>query len=190
MTYSCPPSTPLPALRALAGLWDMEHKVAMEKVCLVMTILHKRDEMNYARELLLVEELSMGWGGITKEVQNICKEMGLKDATQQYLYRDEIKEAISLHNPTIIKKEMEGKSKCDMIWNLDFRQMQVFMKDKSLENSRIEILWLTNMLDTRTTMKGKYKQGYKCPHCPDGTREGTLESPGHLLECQAYLDLR
>ena len=68
--------------------------------------------------------------------------------------------------------------------------MQVFMKDKSLENSRIEILWLTNMLDTRTTMKGKYKQGYKCPHCPDGTREGTLESPGHLLECQAYLDLR
>jgi hypothetical protein len=101
----------------------MEHKVALEKVCLVTTILHNRDQTNYARELL-VEELSMGWGGITQEVQNICKEMGLKDATQQYLYRDEIKEAINLHNLTIIKKEMEGKSKCDMIRNLDFRQME------------------------------------------------------------------
>ena len=80
MTLSCPPSTPLPALRALAGLWDMEHKVAMEKVCLVTTIRHNRDKMNYARELMM-EELSMGWGGITQEVQNICKEMGLKDAT-------------------------------------------------------------------------------------------------------------
>ena len=80
MTLSCPPSTPLPALRALSGLWDMEHKVAMEKVCLVTTILHNRDKMNYARELMM-EELSMGWGGITQEVQNICKEMGLKDAT-------------------------------------------------------------------------------------------------------------
>ena len=54
---------------------------------------------------------------------------------------------------------MEGKSKCDMIQNLDFREMQVFMKDKSLENSRMEILWLTNMIDTRTTMKGKYRHG-------------------------------
>jgi hypothetical protein len=70
MTYSCPPSTPIPALRALAGLWDMEHKVAMELVYLTTTILHNRDDDNYARELLM-EELSTGWGGITKEVQNI-----------------------------------------------------------------------------------------------------------------------
>ena len=78
--------------------------MALEKVCLVTTILHNRDETNYARELL-VEELSMGWGGITQEVQNICKEMGLKDATQQYLYRDEIKKAIGLHNLTIKRRK-------------------------------------------------------------------------------------
>ena len=35
MVYSCPPSTPIPSLRALAGIWDLEHKVALEKVCLV-----------------------------------------------------------------------------------------------------------------------------------------------------------
>ena len=188
MTYSCPPSTPLPSLRALAGLWDMEHKVAMEKVNLVTTILHNREDQNYARELLK-EELFQGWEGITKEVQSICREMGLPDATAEYVSREKIKEAISYHNLATIKKEMEGKSKCDLICNRDFRKMQDFMKEKSLEKSRIEVLWLTNMIDTRATMKGKYRK-YNCPHCTDGLQNGTLETPSHLMECQAYAGLR
>ena len=61
MTYSCPPSTPIPALRALAGVWDIEHKVALEKVCLITTILHCREKNNYARELL--EEELVLWLG-------------------------------------------------------------------------------------------------------------------------------
>ena len=68
--------------------------------------------------------------------------------------------------------------------------MQDFMVEKSLENSRMEVLWLTNMLDTRTTMKAKYTQQYSCPHCADGRESGILESPLHLMECRAYADLR
>ena len=45
------------------------------------------------------------------------------------------------------------------------------------------------MLDTRTTMKGKYKQ-YSCPHCSEGVNEGILESPQHLMRCQDYQVLR
>ena len=115
--------------------------------------------------------------------------MGLPDATKVRVGRKEAKEAMSLHNISIIKKEMEGKSKCDQIYNKDFRKIQDFMKQKSLENARIEVLWLTNMLDTRTAMKAKYNQ-YNCPHCEEGTKEGVLESPLHLLSCQAYTDLR
>ena len=85
---------------------------------------------------------------------------------------------------------MEGKSKCDNIRNLDTRKMQGFMLEKSLENSRMEVLWLTDMLDTRMTMKAKYNKQYHCPHCSDGRRSGTLESPLHLMECQAYVELR
>ena len=136
MVYSCPPSTPIPALRALAGVWDMETKVALEKVCLVTTTLHDREENNYAREIL-EEEIFQGWQGITKEVQDICKVMGLPDATKVRVGRKEAKEAMSLHNISIIKKEMEGKSKCDQIYNKDFRKIQDFMKQKSLENARI-----------------------------------------------------
>ena len=57
MVYVCPSSTPIPALRALAGVWDMEHKVALEKLCLVTTVLHNRKDNNYAKELLEEELL-------------------------------------------------------------------------------------------------------------------------------------
>ena len=189
MVYSCPPSTPIPSLRALAGVWDMQHKVALEKICLVTTILHRREDDNYARQLL-EEELAQSWQGITKEVQELCNGMGLADATKKYLTRLETKEALEFHHLQVLKQEMEGKSKCDNIRNIDLRKMQEFMKEKSLENSRLEVLWLTNMVDTRMTMKGKYEEPYTCPHCSDGLQTGALESPLHLMSCKAYEDLR
>ena len=94
------------------------------------------------------------------------------------------------HHLQILRKEMEGKSNCQSIPNKDTRNMQDFMVEKSLENSRMEVLWLTNMLDTRTTMKAKYNQQYSCPHCADGRESGILENPLHLMECRAYADLR
>ena len=66
------------------------------------------------------------------------------------------------------------------------------MFKKSLEQSRLEFLWQTYMIDTRTTMKGKYPKGkYSCPHCLEGRSQGVLETPAHLLsDCTAYSDLR
>ena len=116
--------------------------------------------------------------------------MGLPDATEKHLYRKEVKEAMSYHHLKVIKEEMEGKSKCDQICNEDLRKMQPFKLDKSLENSRLEVLWLTSMVDTRTSMKGKYKEPYTCPHCSDGWEAGTLESPLHLMTCKAYEEYR
>ena len=103
----------------------MDHKVALEKVCLVSATLHRRQEQNYGRELL-AEELAQGWPGITMEVRNICRDMGIPDATREYLFRERVKESMSYHHLKVIKK-MEGKSKCDNIRNMDTRKMQDFM---------------------------------------------------------------
>ena len=48
------------------------------------------------------------------------------------------------------------------------------------------------MIDTRTTVKGKYeKDKYNCHHCREGRKDGVLETPSHLLsDCTAYSDLR
>ena len=61
-----------------------------EKVCLVTRILHLREEDSdsYAKEILK-EQLDRGWEGLTSEVRHICKKVGLPDACQEYVYREE-----------------------------------------------------------------------------------------------------
>ena len=90
------------------------------------------------------------------------------------------------------KEKMEPLEKCRVIRNEDCRFVKSYMFEKSLEQSRLEFLWQTQMIDTRTTMKGKYqKNKYSCPHCVEGREQGVLDTPVHLLEdCSAYSDLR
>ena len=55
-----------------------------------------------------------------------------------------------------VKEEMEPLKKMDKLKMKDTRSMQPYMKQKSLENRRIEFQWQTNMIETRVNMKGKY----------------------------------
>ena len=77
---------------------------------------------------------------------------------------------------------MEGKSKYDLICNKDIRKIKIFMMEKYLENCRLEVLWLTNMIETRTTMK--------CKNQEPRPGVGVLESPLHLMSCKAYEEFR
>ena len=192
MIYSCPPSTPLLALRTQAGMMDCENRIAIEKVCLVGRILHSgKDKENLCREVLEVQ-LAMGWPGIIQEVKVICQAVGLKDVTTKYIPREKVKEYMMYYDMKCAKEKMEPLEKCSLIRNQDFRFVQPYMYEKSLEQSRLEFIWQTQMLDTRTTMKGKYqKDKYSCPHCMEGREQGVLETPDHLLSgCSAYSDLR
>ena len=192
MIYSCPPSTPKPALRSQAGMIDMKHRIWIEKVCVVSRILHVREEQeNYAREVLR-EELAQSWEGLTWEVSEICRLAGLPDVCQHYIKREEVVEALVNHHLVDIRKEMEPLKKLSKIRTRDTRKMQGYMKQKSLENSRTEFKWETNMIETRMNMKGKYeKDKYQCPHCFLGIQPGgSLETSDHLMVCSAYQDLR
>ena len=191
MIYSCPPSTPLLSLRSQAGMLDCESRIWVEKVSLVARILHSsHEEENLCREVLKVQ-LAMGWPGLTKEVKEICRKVGLPDVTKEYLYRKKIYEYIQLYDMKVMKENMH-QDKYINIRNRDCRYVQPYMYEKNLLQSRTEFLWDTLMIDTRTTMKGKYqKDKYSCPHCREGREEGVLETPSHLLsECSAYSDLR
>ena len=93
-------------------------------------------------------------------------------------------------NIKIIKKEMEPYKKLDKVKYGDFRQMAPYMLEKSLEDSRLEFLWLTDMLDSRMTMSKKYSSPY-CPHCAAGQVLGAVESsPEHWMSCEAYREYR
>ena len=193
MIYSCPPSTPRPALRIQAGMLDSKHRIYIEKVCVVAEILHNKQEQenDYAREVMQ-EQMEQGWEGLTTEVAEICHLAGLPNVCKQYIYRRDVVEALELHHLKEIKEQMEPLSKMEHLKIQDTRQMKSYMKQKSLENSRLEFKWQTHMIDTRVNMKGKYpKNKYECPHCPEGRQPGgCLKTSGHLLVCRVYQDLR
>ena len=68
MIYSCPPSTPKPALRSHAGMTNMKTRIRLKKICVVSSILHtKLEEENYAREIL-IEQMNQDCKGLTTEV--------------------------------------------------------------------------------------------------------------------------
>ena len=58
LIYSCPDSTPTPSLRGEAGLLNIEHRVMIEKVCLVTRVMNVMGEDSYAKEIL-EEQMAM-----------------------------------------------------------------------------------------------------------------------------------
>ena len=136
-------------------------------------IFHREsDKENYARDILK-EQLEHGWTGLTTEVAEICQRVGLPNLCETDVNREKMEEAVVNHHLLEIKKEMEPLSKLSKIRNQYTRVMQSYMKEKSLENSRMEFIWETNMIDTRMNMKGRYgKDKYQCPHRIEGSQPG------------------
>ena len=126
MIYSCPPSTPLLSLRSQAGMLDCESCIWVEKVSLVARILHSsQEEENLCREVLKAQ-LAMGWSGLTKEVKEICKTVGLPDVTEEYICRKKIHEYIQYYDLKVTKENMQ-QDKYINIRNRDCRQVQPYM---------------------------------------------------------------
>ena len=151
-------------------------------------ILHRTDPSNYSRQIP-EEQILMGREGLAMEAKELCAMLGLPDMTKKDICRRDIKEVVLYDNIMSIKKEMEPYKKLDKIKYDDFRQMAPYMLQKSLGDSRLEFLWLTDMLDSRTTMSKKYSSPY-CPHCAAGQVLGAVESPEHWMSCEAYREYR
>ena len=118
--YSCPPSTPLPALRSQAGMLGVSQRIWLEKINLVAVILHRTEEDNYSRQVL-EEQVLMNWEGLAKEAKELCKLLGLPDVTKKYIPREDIKSAVIYHNVKTVKEEMAPLRKLSMIKYSDCR---------------------------------------------------------------------
>ena len=154
-----------------------------------MYLIWHSQHLSYARDILK-EQYNNGWGGITQEVVDICLEVGLKNACEEYVSREDVREAMMYHHLNILKKEMDALKKLDRISKDDCRYMQDYMTKKSLEDSRLEFRWRTSMLDCRAWMPGKYGGQKACPYCLEGREAGEEESGVHWLTCSAYTRFR
>ena len=90
----------------------------------------------------------MNWEGLAKD---LCKRLGFPVVTQKYIPREDIKSAVIYNNVKTVKDKMALMKKLSLIKYSDCREMADYMKEKSLEDSRLEFLWLTDRLDSRTT---------------------------------------
>ena len=163
-----------------------------EKICLVSKLLHRTEPGNYARQVL-EEQIMMGLEGIAKEARELCTMLGLPDIAMKDFHREDVSMAMKYHHLKKVKEEMNHHSKMEKLMNQDCTRMEEYMKQKSLDDARLEFKWHTGMLDSRSTMKAKYKNSQYpvcCPHCPKVRFVGVPESPSHLLVCSACRSLR
>ena len=146
------------------------------------------EEQSYAKEML-EEQLNMGWTGLTSEVEEICRKLGLPNACKQQVHRKQVLDHARLSSLKQLKEDMEGLSKLEKMKNKDLRKAQKYMSMVSLEDARLEFRWRTGMLDNRGCM-GKRYSSKECPHCLEGREEGVEETSLHWMSCSAYKEMR
>ena len=115
-----PQSTPRLSVRAALGLLGSRWRIWEAKILLVLA-LQQQEEGCLAKEVLH-EQVRMGWPGLGQEVKEICKQVGLPDATNKTVSMDKetVKDAIAMHHLQFLKKTMKGK-KLEQMARTDMR---------------------------------------------------------------------
>ena len=197
-----PQSTPKMSIRAALGLLSMRHRVWQKKIFLVAAIWQQDDDC-LARQVL-EEQVRQGWPGLAREVKEICRQVGLPDATDQktVLDKEAIKIAIKVHHLQTLKENMTGQ-KIQVMKQTDMRQRQPYTKlrvDKCRMAFRLEVY----QFDCRANMPTRYKRDLCCRACGPGVGEQKkeqekekeqqeevrqIEDQKHLEVCKGYSEL-
>ena len=200
-----PQSTPKLATRGALGLLGMKWRVWEAKVLLVVAIWEQEEDC-LAREVL-EEQVRMDWPGLAREVQDICKEIGVPDVTdtRNRVDKDTIKEAITINHLKCVKEDMSGK-KLVIMKQSDMRKRRPYTK-LSVEECRMAFRLEVFQFDCRANMPTKYGRDLRCRACGPETgqqqqgeqQEGEqqqeeeqteqIEDQDHLEVCRGYSEL-
>ena len=85
-----------------------------------------------AHEIYL-EKLKNSWLGLSTEVKEICKEIGINNINEKEVNKEEIEEAIYYHNYKEMKIEVNSYKKLEEIKNDNFTELPKYMNDKVLK---------------------------------------------------------
>ena len=188
-----PQSTPWLAIIGSLGLLGMRFRIFQEKVLLVLAI--KEQEDNCLAKEVLQEQVRMGWPGLAQEVQKICQQTGLPDATADNVRIDKetLKEAIKLRHLKFMKEEMRGV-KLEKMKMTDMRERRSYTKMR-VEEARMAFRLEVFQFDCRANMPAKYGRDLRCRACepPPGQQqedqEEQVEDQENLECCSGYAEL-
>ena len=128
------------------------------------------------------EQKAMGWNGLAKEVTEICKKLGVQDVNETEMVKEELEESISMADYKEMKEDMERYEKLKDIKNGDFREVQDYMSEKSLDKGRMAFRIRTKMVkNVKMNFKNLNRNNLKCEKCDmeeDETQEHVMLCPG------------
>ena len=168
-----PQSTPKLSIRAALGLLSARHRVWQSKILLVLAI-WRQEEGSLARQVL-EEQFRMGWPGLARVVQDICRQTGLPDATNMNLSLDKVtvKEAIKVHHLQFLKDSMTGQ-KLECMKRTNMRERRHYTKlrvDECRMAFRLEVF----QFECRANMPTRYKRDLRCRACGPGAGQQDKE---------------
>jgi hypothetical protein len=153
----------------------------------------KNHEMGTLCRQVYEEGKHMGWPGLGQEVSDICAELGIPDVNNMMVSKHEVKNAIFDHHYNDMVNIVNTKTKLDDIKGEDFREVQSYFNDKSVENTRMAFKVRTQMVPNipgnfknKYRVKGTEKEGLVCSHC----QQGEILTQSHCLTCSAWAELR
>ena len=185
-----PESCPKLALRCETAMIGMKWRIWQEKLLLLLRI--KSQNMNSLCRQVYEEGKVNGWPGLGEEVTEICKEIGIPDLNEVNVSKVTIKNAIFEHHYQSLKEEIvKSSGKLEPIKDEDFRTVQDYFSDKSVESVRMGFKVRSQMVpEIPGNFKNKYKHagegGLKCKYCD----EGAIMTQSHCVVCPAWGELR
>ena len=123
----------------------------------------------------------------------ICNVIGIPDINKEMVTKMEVKNAIFENRYKEMVDIVKTKKKLEDIKEEDFREVQPYFMDKSVEKVRMAFKIRTQMVqDIPGNYKNKYRvrgtesDGLACTDCD----EGVIMTQSHCLACPAWSGLR
>ena len=168
----------------------MKQRVWQEKMLLLKRI--KSQKQVSLSQKILEEQRANNWPGLSREVTDICEQVKIQDINYIDISAREIKLAVFEHHYeelinkiSISKKMMKHKED-------NFKEVQEYMKGKSVENIRVAFRIRCEMVKE---IRGNYKDKFRrkggeeailCPECP----AQETETQSHCIVCPRWDSIR
>jgi len=179
-----PKSTPRVSLRSETGSRKIKFRIWKLKVMLVMRI---RTQERSLAKAIYEEQVAMGWPGLAKEVEDICKEIGVRNVNKEMISKEELEEAVSFADYKEMKKDMERYDKLKEVKDQDLRNEQEYMHVKAADKARLAFRIRTKMIKhVKMNFKNLYKGNLRCEKCESGEEE----SQEHMMVCTGWEEER
>ena len=181
--FQLPKGTPKVMMRAETLSLMMKQRIWKMKLLLAKSILTK--EGSLARAVYL-EQVKNNWPGLSQEVKEICRNIGIDNINDTMVDKDTIEEAIFYHNYKEMKIDMQRYEKLEDEKDKDFTKLPCYMEGKGLEDIRLAFRIKSKMV---RKIKMNYKKSYYnlvCEMCQSGRNE----SQCHAMECPGWQEHR